>query len=90
MSYEYLPGTQVVTVDGGLAAKRVPRSKSTIILGVSGKGPADEAYQVIDRAAAAQTFGYEGNLMQAMEEIAQGGCDNIYLFRMGTSPAVHA
>ena len=88
MSYDYLPGTQVVTVDGGLAAKRVPQSKSTIILGVAGDGPANEAYQVVDRSAAAQAFGYSGNLIQAMEEVAQGGCDNIYLFRLGTDPAV--
>ena len=88
MSYDYLPGTQVVTVDGGLAQKRVPQSKSTVILGVAGKGAADETYRVVDRSLAAQEFGYEGNLIQAMEEVAQGGCDNIYLFRMGTSPAV--
>src|ERR1035438_9812354 len=88
MSYDYLPVTQVVTVDGGLAQKRVPQSKSTVILGVAGKGAADETYRVVDRSLAAQEFGYEGNLIQAMEEVAQDGCDNIYLFRMGTSPAV--
>ena len=88
MSYEYLPGVQVVTVDGGLAQKRAPRAKSTVILGTAGKGRAEEAYQVTDLAVAAQEFGFEGSLIRAMAEVAQGGCDNIYLFRIGTSPAV--
>lgn len=81
-----LPGIQVTTIDGGLAAKRIPRTKSTIILGTSDKGVADTPYLVTDRAAAAQEFGLNGTLVKAMEEVAIYG-DNIYLYRIGTSPA---
>ena len=82
----FLPGVQVNTLDGGLASKKVPNSKSILIVGTSNKGPAETPYQVIDRAAAASDYGNSGTLVQAMEECAKYG-DNIILFRMGTSPA---
>lgn len=89
-TYNYLPGTQALTIDGGMVARRVPSSKATVIVGTSGIGPANDIYPVVDRAVAAQAFGLDGTLIQAMEEVASGGCDNITLFRMGTSPAALA
>lgn len=86
MAFSYLPGVQVNTIDNGLAARRVPRTKSTLIVGTSGDGPADDTYQVVDRAVAAKLFGLDGTLIRAMEEVAAGGCDNIILYRMGTKP----
>lgn len=88
MSFEYLPGIQVSTQDRGLATRRIPTSKTTVVVGTSGRGPADTPYQVEDRAAAVQVFGLEGSLVRTMEELAQAGCDNIILFRIGTSPMV--
>jgi hypothetical protein len=84
MAFNYLPGTQVNTVDRGLVARRVPRAKSTVVIGTAGQGPAGNPYQVIDRAAAALTFGFDGNLVRGMEEVASYS-DNVILFRMGTS-----
>ena len=83
--YNNLPGVQVKTVDGGLIARRTPRTKSTIIIGTAAKGQADTPYQVVDRAQAALDFDFDGNLIRAMEEAA-AFCDNLYLYRIGTQP----
>jgi hypothetical protein len=86
MQYSYLPGVQVNTIDGGLAAARVPKTKKTLVLGTAGQGPASTAYQVIDRAKAAQDFGLDGSLIHSVEEVASY-CDNIIAFRIGTKQA---
>jgi hypothetical protein len=85
MAYPNLPGVQVNTVDGGLVTRRVPRAKSTLVVGTAAKGPAENPVQVIDRAAAALTFGFSGNLIRAMEEVATYS-DNVILVRTGTKP----
>jgi hypothetical protein len=87
MPYNNLPGLQVFTNDGGLAATNTPSSKSTVVIGTSASGPFDAPYQVADRAVAAQLFGLQGTLIQSMEEVAQGGCDNILLLRIGVKQA---
>ena len=79
-----LPGFVINTVDGGLAARRPPVAKSILIFGTAAQGIADSPFQVTDRAKAAQEFGFQGNLVRAMEEVTAQGCDNIILFRMGT------
>jgi hypothetical protein len=86
MAFNNLPGVMIHTVDGGLAARRVPRSKSTLVIGTSAQGPVDP-YQVVDRADAALAFGLSGNLVRAMEEVATYS-DNLILYRMGTKPMV--
>lgn len=86
MSFEYLPGIQVSTQDRGLATRKIPTSKITVVVGTSGRGPADVPYQVEDRAKAVQIFGLEGSLVRTMEELSQTGCDNVVLFRIGTKP----
>jgi hypothetical protein len=87
MPFNYLPGTQAFTVDGGLAVRRVPRTKKTLVIGTAAKGPADNPYPVLDRGDAANAFGLSGNLVRASEEVAAGGNDNVILYRMGTQPA---
>lgn len=87
-TYNYLPGVQVATLDGGLVARTVPTSKAVLIFGTAGQGPANEPYQVPDQATAATLFGLSGSLVRAMAEVAIGGADNIILFRIGTSPAI--
>jgi hypothetical protein len=87
-TYNYLPGLQIQTLDGGLATKATPTAQSTVIVGTSGIGPADTVYQVTSPSAAAADFGFAGSLIQGMQEVAQGGCDNLFMFRMGTPPAV--
>lgn len=89
-SYNFLPGTQVTTIDGGLVVRTVPTAKSVLILGTSAAGPANEPFPVTSRATAAQLFGLSGTLIRAQEEVAIGGCDNIILFRIGTTAATLA
>ena len=88
MSYQYLPGIQVKTNDGGLYTRRNPVTKSILIFGTAGQGVANEAYQVIDQNLAAQEYGFAGTLIRGMSECAAGDADNMYLFRIGTAPAV--
>jgi hypothetical protein len=90
MAFNFLPGVQVTTIDGGLVARRVPTSKAVLILGTAAKGPANNPFAVTDRATASQVFGFSGSLIRGMEEVALGGADNIILFRIGSSPATLA
>src|SRR4051812_938832 len=84
--FDNLPGFQVNTVDGNLRFARNPEAKNIFIAGTAAIGPADQPFQVTDRAAAALLFGFDGTLIRAMEEAAPY-CDNLFLFRMGTAPA---
>jgi len=84
-SYPNLPGIQVYTIDRGLASRTVPKDKSVLICGTAGQGPQNDPFQVTDRAAAASTFGLNGSLIKAMEEVA-ANCDNVILYRIGTGP----
>lgn len=87
MALNFLPGVQVSTIDGGLVARRVPTSKSVLVLGTAGQGPANNPFSVVDRSTAAQIFGFSGSLIRGLEEVALGGADNIILFRIGTTAA---
>lgn len=86
MSFTFanLPGVQVVTVDGGLAAVNTPTTQAILVFGTSAIGPANSTYQVVSVAQAAQVFGLNGTLVRGMSEVA-AYCDNIFLFRMGTN-----
>jgi len=88
MSYNYLPGMQVITNDGGLYKRTNPVTKSVLVFGTSGQGIADQAYQVLDQNQAALEYGFAGTLIRGMSESAAGGSDNLYLYRIGTAPAV--
>jgi hypothetical protein len=54
-------------------------------VGTSAIGPAASPYQVVNQATAATIFGLNGTLIRGMSEVA-AYCDNIYLYRMGTTP----
>lgn len=90
MAFNFLPGVQVTTIDGGLVARRVPTSKAVLILGTAAQGPANDPFVVTDRATASQTYGFSGSLIRGLEEVALGGADNIILFRIGTTQATLA
>lgn len=89
MLYLNLPGTQVSVRDGGLANVTAPKSKACLVIGTSGQGPVNLTYRVTDRSSAANTYGFSGSLIKAMEEV-QGASDNVILFRMGTAAAILA
>src|SRR5690349_15656759 len=83
MNYTYLPGLQVMTVDGGLETMQNPTTKSVVVIGTAAKGVAGTIYQVQDKAEAAAAFGFDGTLLRGMQEVGQYS-DNIYLFRIGS------
>lgn len=85
--YPNMPGIQVRTNDGGLTTSKRPTAKKILIIGTSEDGPADVPYgPVTDRAKTGYLFGRPGTLVKAMEE-AMAYSDNVYLYRIGTSPA---
>jgi hypothetical protein len=84
--YNNLPGFVINTIDRGLSIQQQPVADSTLIISTAGQGPANQPFQVTDRAMSAQTFGFQGNLVRAQEEVMSAGCDNVILFRMGTTP----
>jgi hypothetical protein len=86
MSFTFanLPGVQVQTVDGGLAAVNTPTNQSIMVLGTSATGPANSPYQVVSVATATTLFGLDGTLIRGMSEAAVY-CDNVYLMRIGTA-----
>jgi hypothetical protein len=86
-TYNYLPGTIINTVDGGLSTVFSPTSDAVLVLGTAGKGVANSPFQVTDLNAASQTFGFTGSLFQACAEVASYS-DNVIAYRIGSSPAV--
>jgi hypothetical protein len=88
-SYNYLPGTIINTIDGGLVSPAVPQDDSILILGTAGSGPINTPYQVTDRGASFNTFGPKGSLERSIEECAIYS-DNITAFRIGAKPIVLA
>lgn len=85
-TFQNLPGVQVATVDGGLAAVNSPTTKAILVLGTSAIGPANSPFQVVSLAAAAKAFGLNGTLIRGMSEAAVYS-DNVSLFRVGTAQA---
>lgn len=83
-TFQNLPGVQVATVDGGLAAVNTPTTQSIMVLGTSAIGPANSPFQVVSLAQAAQIFGLNGTLIKGMSEVS-AYCDNVSLFRVGTA-----
>lgn len=86
-TYNYLPGTVVNILDGGLTSQFAPVDDAILIIGTAGQGVANTPYQVTDRAAAAMEFGFSGSLERSIEECATYS-DNIIAFRMGTTALV--
>jgi hypothetical protein len=86
-TFPNLPGVLINTVDGGLVSATTPTSQSTLIIGTSGIGPANQPTTVVNPATSAQTFGFDGDIVQAMEEVSVYS-DNIILFRMGTKQQI--
>lgn len=89
-SFPHLPGVQVSTLDGGLVGQAAPTSKTVIVFGTAGQGPATTPFTVTSQATAAQLFGFSGNLIRGLEEVALGGADSITLYRIGTKQATLA
>jgi hypothetical protein len=86
-TYNYLPGTIVNILDGGVTSQFAPTDDAILIIGTAGQGVCNTPFQVTDRSAAASEFGFSGSLERSIEECATYS-DNIIAFRMGTAAMV--
>ena len=83
--FNFLPGTIINTVDGGLAASFTPSDDAILVLGTAGDGVVNTPFQVTNLGTASQEFGFEGSLFRAIAE-ASTYSDNVIGFRLGTTP----
>lgn len=84
-----LPGTYINRLDGGLTVPQTDTTPLILLLGTADKGTGDESYQAKDPALAREAFGGTSELYRGLIEArrAYGEGANIWLFRIGTSPA---
>ena len=83
-TFNYLPGTIINTVDGGLTTSYTPSDDAVLVLGTAGDGVTDTPYQVTNLGTASQEFGFDGSLFRAIAEAATYS-DNVIGYRIGTS-----
>lgn len=84
-TYNYLPGTIINTVDGGLTASFTPSDDAVLVLGTAGQGPVNTPFQVASMGNAIQTFGVAGSLVRGLSEVSTNS-DNVIGYRIGASP----
>ncbi len=89
-NFPNLPKTQVIRRDGGLKISTTDANPKVMLLGVAVKGPGDVAFDARDLGAARQLFGQTSELYKGLVETkkAYGEAANIWLYRIGTEPAV--
>lgn len=84
-TFNFLPGTIVNIVDGGLDSAFSPSDDAVLVLGTAGSGVSGSPFQVTDLGKTAGEFGYNGSLFRAAAE-ASTYSDNVIAYRIGTSP----
>lgn len=84
--YPNLPGVVLDLKDGNLSIFPEDTTPRVLILGVSGSG-STELSRVTRNQLAENEYGLAGTLLQGMLEARQGGATNIYLKRLGATPA---
>lgn len=82
-NYNYLPGTLINPVDGGLDSTFSPSDDAVLVVGTAGSGVSNTPYQVASLSKAASEFGYGGSLFRGIAE-ASTYSDNVIGFRIGT------
>ena len=89
-NYPNLPSTQVNRIDGGLRMNTTDANPRVLLLGSAAQGPGDEPFDARDLGSARQLFGQTSQLYQGLVETkkAYGPAANIWLYRIGTEPAV--
>lgn len=89
-NFPNLPGIFVKRLDGGLRVSLTDEASVILLLGLADKGPGDQAFLARDTSLARQSFGGSSELYQGLVECrrAYGEGANIFLFRIGTSPAI--
>lgn len=85
-----LPGTYVERLDGGLRVSPTDQAPFILLLGTADKGVGDEPYFARDAARARDIFGGGSELYRGLAEVRRGYGEgaNVYLFRIGTKPAI--
>jgi len=86
-TYNYLPGTIVNILDGGLTSQFAPQDDAILVIGTAGQGVSNSPYPVTDRSLAALEFGFSGSLERSIEECVTYS-DNVIAYRMGAKPMV--
>ena len=86
-TYNFLPGTIVNTVDGGLAVAFNPADDTILVLGTAAEGPVGNPFQVTSLNVTSQTYDSTGSLYRALAE-ATSYSDNAIAYRIGTSPLI--
>lgn len=89
-TFNNLPGTRINRLDRGLKPNSTDANPSVYLLGTATKGPGDDPFNARDLADARAVFGGDSNLYQGLVECrrAYGEAANIFLYRIGTTPAV--
>jgi hypothetical protein len=83
--FNYLPGTIVNTLDGGLNSAFQPSDDAVLVLGTAGQGVVSTPFQVSDLGVTSAEFGFAGSLFRAAAEVATNS-DNVLAYRIGTKP----
>jgi hypothetical protein len=91
-TYNNLPGTRITRLDGGLKVNSTDANPLVLLIGTATKGPGDDPFNARDLSSVRTVFGQDSNLYQGVVEArrAYGEGANIYVYRMGTTPAVLA
>lgn len=86
--FENLPGTREDLIDGNLIVNTPSNTPITLVIGTASQGDSEAFTRVSRLTDAASSFGKSGTLIRGMYEAAQGGAQNLRLYRIGATPAV--
>lgn len=88
MAYENLPGIFPYLIDGNLTINASNENPVVLVIGTSPRGDSETVYNVNSVSEAAQEFGKDdGTLVRGLYEVANGGAENIKMFRIGAKAA---
>jgi len=88
MSYVNLPGAFAEFLDGNLGITTPETDPRILVLGTAESGISSGLWKVGRTSATRSEFGIAGTLLRGMYEASAQGAKNIYLMRIGGTPAV--
>ena len=87
VQYDNLAGTILYKNDGNLTPEAAAAAPRVCIVGTAGDGQGSLPYLVQTTSLAKGEFGTDGNLIRGMWEAKKAGAEEIYLYRLGATPA---
>lgn len=90
VQYDNLAGTVLHKIDNNITTEAASTAPRVAIVGVSAQGQGSLPYLVQTTALAKGEFGSDGNLIRGMWEANKLGAQEIYLYRIGATPATVA